>query len=92
MTELEMESSLLNGPKENQIQESTESNQNKNVENAELRVELNSDHIAVIKKQYKKVRKYMRSSIYEVRIMDGNEKVVSSLLDKYYTEEDQELQ
>ena len=92
MTELEMESSLLNGLKENQIQESTESNQNKNVENAELRVELNSDHIAVIKKQYKKVRKYMRSSIYEVRIMDGNEKVVSSLLDKYYTEEDEELQ
>jgi len=34
----------------------------------------------------------MRSSIYEVRIMDGNEKVVSSLLDKYYTEEDEELQ
>ena len=92
MTELEMESSLLNGPKENQVQEYTESNQNQNVENAELKVELNSDHIAVIKKQYKKVRKYMRSPIYEVRIMDGNEKVVSSLLDKYYTEEDKELQ
>ena len=92
MTELEMESSLLNGPKENQVQEYTESNQNQNVENAELKVELNADHIAVIKKQYKKVRKYMRSPIYEVRIMDGNEKVVSSLLDKYYTEEDKELQ
>ena len=30
----------------------------------------------------------MKSSIYQVRMMDGTEKVVNELLDKYYKEED----
>ena len=54
----------------------------------ELKLELNTDHIAVIKREYKKVRRYMKSSIYQVRMMDGTEKVVNELLDKYYKEED----
>jgi len=92
MIELEVESSPLNGQKEDQIQELMEIIPNQQKENAELKLELNADHISVIKKQYKKVRKYMRSPIYEVRVMDGNEKVVSKLLDKYYTEEDKKLE
>lgn len=88
MTKLEMESNLSNGPTEEQIQDLMENLPNQKKENAELKLELNADHIAVIKKQYKKVRRYMRSPIYEVLVMDGKEKVVRKLLDKYYTEED----
>ena len=34
-------------------------------------------------KQYKKIKKYMKSSIYEIKNMDGTEKVVSELLNEY---------
>lgn len=56
-------------------------------EKNELKIELNADHIAVIKKQYKYVKKYMRSAIYKIRVMDGTEKTVNELLDKYYKED-----
>ena len=28
----------------------------------------------------KKLKKYMRSSLYEIKVMDGNEKTISNLL------------
>jgi hypothetical protein len=31
-------------------------------------------------KQYKKIKKYMKSSLYQVKTIDGTEKVVSELL------------
>ena len=31
-------------------------------------------------KDYKRIKKYMRSSIYEVKKMDGNEKVITKLM------------
>lgn len=89
MTESGKESEQSNGQTEPSIQNSTEeSNQSQKNEKGELKLELNTDHIAVIKREYKKVRRYMKSSIYQVRMMDGTEKVVNELLDKYYKEED----
>ena len=33
-----------------------------------------------VRKEYKKIKKYMNSSIYTVAMMDGNEKIVTDLL------------
>ena len=41
---------------------------------------MNLDAIKDIKKQYKKIKRYMRSSIYTVAMMDGREKIVTDLL------------
>ena len=46
----------------------------------ELNVKMNLDALKDVKKKYKKIKKYMRSSLFAVKIMDGNEKVVSKLL------------
>ncbi len=41
---------------------------------------MNLDAINDVKKQYKKLKRYMRSSIYTIAMMDGKEKIVSDLL------------
>tara|TARA_B100000925_G_C21758737_1_gene366811 strand:- start:47 stop:226 length:180 start_codon:yes stop_codon:yes gene_type:complete len=46
----------------------------------DLNINLNLDELGPIKKQYKKLKKYMKSSIYEVRMMNGTEKTVTNLL------------
>ena len=45
-----------------------------------MNIEMNLDAIKDIRKQYKKIKKYMRSSIYTVAMLDGREKIVSRLL------------
>ena len=37
----------------------------------------------MIKKKYKKLRKYMRSNLFQIKEMDGTEKVISNLLKEY---------
>ena len=51
-----------------------------NTEPNELKIQMNLDGLSKVKKQYKNIKKYMRSPIYEVRVMDGTENVVSKLL------------
>jgi DNA integrity scanning protein DisA with diadenylate cyclase activity len=51
--------------------------------NNKLKVEINSDEVDKLLKQYKKIKKYMKSSLYEVKKIDGTEKVVSELLKEY---------
>lgn len=51
-----------------------------NDDSKELKIDLNLDGLSEVKKQYKKIKKYMRSPLYTVRVMDGKEKVVSKLL------------
>ena len=46
----------------------------------DMNVEMNLDAIKEVRKQYKKIKKYMRSSIYTVAMMDGREQIVSRLL------------
>jgi hypothetical protein len=49
-----------------------------------LEVEINTDEVGKLLKEYKKIKKYMRSSLYQVKKIDGTEKVVSELLNEYY--------
>lgn len=49
-----------------------------------LKVEINRDEVDKLLKEYKKIKKYMRSSLYQVKKIDGTEKVVSELLNEYY--------
>lgn len=89
MTKLETQLTPLTGLTELSDPQPMDTNQQNltTKDEGKIKVELNADHIAVIKKQYKIVKKYMRSSIYQIRVMDGTEKVVNELLDKYYQEE-----
>ncbi len=48
-----------------------------------LKVEINTNEVDKLLKQYKKIKKYMKSSLYEVKKIDGTEKVVSELLKEY---------
>lgn len=52
----------------------------KKVISGDMNVEMNLDAIREVRKQYKKVKRYMRSSIYTIAMMDGREQIVSRLL------------
>ena len=56
-----------------------------------LNVDINFDGIEQVKKKYKKIKKYMKSSLYQVKVMDGTEKVVSNLLKENNVSNDTEL-
>ena len=45
-----------------------------------MNIDVNADEIKNIKKKYKKIQKYMRSSLYEIKNMDETEKTISNLL------------
>lgn len=43
-------------------------------------VAINKNEVKKLLKNYKKIKKYMRSPLFAVKTMDGTEKVVSDLL------------
>jgi hypothetical protein len=43
-------------------------------------IEISTDEVEKLLKQYKKVKKYMKSPLFAVKTMDGTEKYVSELL------------
>ena len=45
-----------------------------------MNIDVNADEVKNLKKKYKKLKKYMRSSLYEIQVMDGNEKTITNLL------------
>ena len=45
-----------------------------------MNIDVNADEVKNLKKKYKKLKKYIRSSLYEIKVMDGNEKTISNLL------------
>ena len=47
-----------------------------------VRAVINDDEVKKLLKRYKKIKKYMKSPLYEVKVMDGNEDVVSKLVDE----------
>lgn len=55
----------------------------KTINSGDLNIEMNLDHLKDVKKKYKKIKKYMRSPLFAVKVMDGNEKVVSKLLREF---------
>jgi len=55
----------------------------KPINSGDLNVKMNLDYLKDVKKKYKKIQKYMKSSLFAVKVMDGNEKVVSKLLKEF---------
>jgi hypothetical protein len=45
-----------------------------------LNVTINTDEVKNLLKKYKKIKKYMKSSLYTIKTIDGNEKIVRDLL------------
>ena len=45
-----------------------------------MNIDVNADEVKNLKKKYKKLKKYMRSSLYEIKVMHGNEKTITNLL------------
>jgi len=62
------------------VELSTTGEEEKKVISGDMNVEMNLDAIKEVRKQYKKIKRYMRSSIYTVAMMDGREQIVSRLL------------
>ena len=58
----------------------SEDGQEKKVVSGDMNIEMNLDALKEVKKQYKKIKRYMRSSIYTVAMMDGRGQIVSRLL------------
>jgi hypothetical protein len=50
---------------------------------SKAKVVIYEDEVEKLLHKYKKITKYMKSSIYQIKIMDGTEKVVSELLNEY---------
>jgi hypothetical protein len=49
-----------------------------------IKVNISQDEVTKLLKKYKKIKKYMKSPLFEIKKIDGNEKVVSELLEEYY--------
>jgi hypothetical protein len=50
------------------------------IKSSEAKVIINDDEVSKLLKKYKKIKKYMKSSLYTVKTIDGTEELVSSLL------------
>ena len=46
----------------------------------EVEFELPKEDLNKLLKQYKKIKKYQKSSLYAIKTMDGTEEIVSSLI------------
>jgi len=45
-----------------------------------IEVSINKNEVNKILKKYKKIKKYMKSPLYAIKEMDGNETIVNNLL------------
>jgi hypothetical protein len=55
-----------------------DSNQNRVGKDANIVIDV--DNIDIVIKKYKKIKKYMKSSLYTIKTIDGTEDIVSSLI------------
>ncbi len=53
-------------------------NENRVGKDAKITIDL--DNIDVVLKQYKKIKKYQKSSLYAIKTIDGTEEIISSLM------------
>jgi hypothetical protein len=53
------------------------------IKNGKAVIVINDDEVNKILKEYKKIKKYMRSSLYKVKTLDGTEDLVNNLLNDY---------
>ena len=85
-SEMETQSNQSSGQTEELIQNPTDT-QNPNVKKGDINVDVDLDQLQPIMKRYKKLKEYMKSSLYQIKKMDGTEKIVNGLMNKYYKEE-----
>lgn len=52
----------------------------KGFQNKQLKVVVNQDELNKLLKKYKKVKKYMKSSLYAIKVIDGTETYVNELI------------
>lgn len=52
-------------------------------------VVIDDEQVGKLLKEYKKIKKYMRSSLYKVKTLDGTEDVVKNLLEEYGDDSDE---
>jgi hypothetical protein len=48
--------------------------------NDKLVANIDPEEFTKIRKKYKKLKKYMKSPLYQVKVMDGTENIISELL------------
>ena len=53
------------------------------VDSKRVKMKMDLSQIQGIQKKYKKIQKYMKSSLFAIKVMDGDEKVVSKLLKEF---------
>lgn len=46
----------------------------------DAKITIDLDNIDIVLKQYKKIKKYQKSSLFAIKTMDGTEDIVSSLV------------
>lgn len=49
-------------------------------ESVPLNVNIDPDEMQKVMKKYKKLKKYMKSSLFEIKKLDGNEEIISKLV------------
>ena len=47
------------------------------------KININVDAVTEVAKQYRKLKKYMRSPLYEIKTLDGTETTIKNLVDEY---------
>ena len=52
----------------------------KGFDGGNVKVTIDKDEVQKLLKSYKKIKKYMKSSLFAVKTIDGTEEIVSSLL------------
>ena len=50
-------------------------------ESVPLNVNIDPDEMRKVMKKYKKLKKYMKSSLFEIKKLDGNEEIISKLVE-----------
>ena len=51
-------------------------------EKVELKIDINQDEVDILLKKYKKIKKYMKTPIYDIKVMDGTENYVTKLVEE----------
>jgi hypothetical protein len=57
------------------------------MKNGKASVIIDDEELDKLLKKYKKIKKYMKSSLYQVKVIEGSESIVSDLM-KYSSDED----
>lgn len=52
------------------------------------KVFVQKEEVEKLIKEYKKIKKYMKSPLYEIKTLDGSEEFVKNLLDEYKEDDD----